>query len=143
MLTAIALIVGSIITYRLTQLAVVDVLFENLREFFRRRFPGEDFYYPGEYVREIASPEGHAWGVVDAFPFRRKVTWTGGLWRPDKTYTIAYLADCFYCASMWIAAGVTVLYTEYMGLPYTLETLIYFLTIAGGSELINNKLGRD
>lgn len=143
MLTPIALIVGVLVTYRLAILFTTDSIFNGVREFIWRRFPGDMFFYEDSKVSEYQALDGHRFGRVNAFPFRREVTFINGFWRPDKTYKVAELVECFYCASIWVAAGITVLYTAYKGLPYTVETFLYFGAIAGGAEVVNNKLGRE
>lgn len=131
-----ALVLAIFAAYRVTAFFIHDTLAEPLREFWWRRFPVHGFHYePFQVVHE-----GHS-GYAKAWP-HREVNAIGGRWIA-KHYKLGELLDCFFCLSVWMSAAATVYLNYLFSLPYDSYTILNFLAIAGGTEVLNNRFGRD
>jgi len=135
------LVLAMMATYRLAALVSTDLIAEPLREFWQRRWPTTDFFYPASKVETTDATM--LVGLARAWPFKREVAYIDGFWRNTKEYRLGTLIECFYCVSVWVAFGITLATYESLSLPYDWLFVLNFLGIAGGAEIINNVFSRE
>lgn len=140
-LDVLILVLAALSAYRLSVLIAEDLISEPLREFWQRRWPVADFFYPESKV--VTQDATQLTGYARAWPFKREVIYIDGFWRNAKVYRTGSLIECFYCVSVWVAFGITVATYESMGLPYDWQFVLNFLGIAAGAEIINNVFSRE
>lgn len=125
--------------YRASMLVVEDQITEPVREFIWRRFPTDTYFYLSKYLTVTGVDKDGSYGVAKAWPFKRRTD--DKRMAQDNTW-IGNLLKCVYCVSVWLSAGAVIILNETLSLPYDAYAFLNFFAIAGGVELLNNRLGR-
>lgn len=110
---------------RLTRLVTEDGITERYRNRLLTRWPSEDTTFGDS---EVTQSQGDV-GNVGQLP----VVHLEGSWYPLRTYPLASLLTCAWCASFWIGVGITLAWwsapepTVIFALPFAFSYVIGFL----------------
>lgn len=131
--------------YRATVMINRDIIFEWLRDAYRRRFPDDDTYYKAKYIRidedDVKAGKAHVWPFK--IPVKRRTTDDGHLWVPTKPRdSDRNFIECFFCVSVWFTIALTTAWSLITDASLS-ASLLTGAGIAGAAELVNNRLGRD
>ncbi len=136
-------LVAALAVYRISTLIVHDSITADLREWWWKRFPVDDFVYADPTIVEVEQPDGTIVPYAKAWPFQREVVEDADWgWIPTSVYKLGELIECIFCVSVWVAAATTAVLIGYTELPTVFEYPLYLFGVAGAVEIINLKLGR-
>ena len=115
-MSVLVLVVAALAVHRLTRLIVADTVLDPVRWRLLARWPADDTTFTADWVTVDDTTTGGA-PVVELD--------TPGLWAATEPHWLGTLITCVWCASMWVAAAVTVVL--WAAGPIVLPAVVWWL----------------